>query len=114
MSLQKQAEQILRDFDIQTTVGKFAQDVLDYLEQSCTKPYTLTKVSNNKGATITDLAYEGNFLNSPQVECSFNFYVGSRIITTSTVTEVSVVNENTTEIKTLNSSYLLTRNTILK
>lgn len=110
MSLQKQAEQILREFDLQTTVGKFAQDVLDSLEESCTEPYTLTKVSNNKGATVTGLGYKGNFELPPKVGQSFSFYYNNRAITVSSVKEVTTLNEKTIEIKTLNSSYLLTRN----
>ena len=112
MSLQSQANELLREYDLQTPVGKFAQSVLDYLEDQLNPygvygPFSFTKVSQILGATRPDFKYEGTYNHKPKVGQSFHFFYGDHVITTSTVKEVNVIDSKNTEIKTLNSVYML-------
>ena len=113
MSLILEAKKLLSEYDSQTAVGKFAQSVIDYIEDqqnsydSSQEIWTLTKVSKNKGATETDYVYEGYFNHKPKVGQSFQFFYGNHVITTSIVQVVNQCIDNEVEIKTLNSTYIL-------
>lgn len=113
MSIITEAQELLSEYDSQTPVGKFAQSVLDYFEDQLNPyaepdgPYSFTKVSKNEGATISDYSYEGTFNHKPKAGQCFQFHYGNHVINTSTVQDVNTLEDNSVEIKTLNSVYIL-------
>lgn len=113
MSIISEAKKLLSEYDSQTPVGKFAQSVLDYFEDNLNPyrtpegPYNFTKVSKNLGATEVDYTYEGTFNHKPKVGESFQFFYADHVIHTSIVKEVNKLEDNSLEIKTLNSVYIL-------
>lgn len=113
MPIISQAKKLLSEYDSQTTVGKFAQSVLDHFEDqlevsdNTEVPFIFTKISKNEGATETDFKYQGTFNHKPAVGQSFQFFYDDHVITTSTVKEVTQLVNDEIEIKTLNSVYVL-------
>lgn len=110
MSLSIQAKELLKKYDIQTPVGAFANNVLEFLDNSVfDNKYILTKISKNDGVTKPYKGYIGSFIDLPFVgkRFIFTYAYGTRQIITSEIKEVTSLGDQNYLIMTNNSIYSL-------
>lgn len=98
------AKAMIGKYDIQSEEGWFANEVIKYLSDN--KLYKLIKTSDN--VNVVNQTFEGYFTKHPEKEEQLRFFTSNnRVITTSTIENVSINKSDVITITTRNSTYEL-------